>query len=217
MKSENSQNLRAKGYHRDRAIIEAVEAYKALDAEQIRVMFFPFKEGKRKAQERLLKLYAAGKLKRDSADGPYYYYHEKPGMISHLIGLNWTRLWLERSLKNWEKLHSFTYEKPDYGFIRPDGFAAIQNIATGKYRFLFIEQDRGTNSFDKIPKYCKLYESEKYLTDWWVKLSARFPPVLIVTSRPGVVREAVKKDNNAGLEFQVKTLEEVKEGTAWKA
>jgi hypothetical protein len=172
-------------------------------------MFFKMAYGQRKAQERLLKLYKAGKVKRERGD-TYYYFHQKPGMVTHQLSLNWVRLWLEKTCKSWEKLQSFSYEQ-DYGVLRTDGFASFKNTVSGKMRFLFIEMDMGTNTFEKrIEKYCKLYESEKFMSWWWARLAERFPPVLIVTTRKERINELIKKENSAGLEFQVKSLEEVK-------
>ncbi|MHB1042373.1 MAG: replication-relaxation family protein [Eubacteriales bacterium] len=206
-------NLRQRGYCRDNAILQAVERRRALDTEQVRVMLFPFSCGQRKAQERLLKLYKGKRLDRDRAGDVYAYYRDqRPGKLRHLIGVNWVRLWLESRLKSWETLHSFEYE-PDYGLLRADAFAAVKNVATGKMRFFFVEVDRATNGFDKVEKYCQLYESGGYRGRWWVELTDRFPAVLVVTTDPeraGLIQAAAKKENGAGLEFKVMLLDDIR-------
>jgi hypothetical protein len=215
-----NQNLRQKGLNRDRRILLTIEEYQALDALQIQTMFFakkedgkPFQQGQRKAQERLLALHRQGKLNRKKVNDIYAYYLDKqPGMIKHLIDTNWVRLWLKQTLSSWEKLQSWTYEN-DYKILRCDGFAAIKNNMTGKFRFLFIEMDRGTNDFDKIEKYNKLFESEKLNKAWWFDLTERFPPVQVVTLYPDrkkLIQRKIEAHNSNGLEFRIILLDEVR-------
>lgn len=206
-------NQRKLGYCRDNAILKAIDDYGALETEQVRALHFPFPAGLRKAQQRLKKLFDKRRIDRDRIGEVYAYWRDKrPGLIKHLIGTNWIRLWFEKRLKSWEKLHSWEYEQ-DYGVLRCDGFAAIKNLATGKYSFYFIEFDRGTNAMDKIEKYNYLYSSGGYGGRWWVKLTNKFPTVLIVTltaTRAKEIHERIRHDNKEGLRFEVKLLEEVK-------
>lgn len=209
-------NQKQRGLHRDRKILQAIEEYQSLNTEQVQALYFrSMQYGQRKAQERLLKLYRVGKLGRGRyADSPYYYYvGDKPGMLKHLIATNWVRIWLQTTLPSWERLHSWSYEQ-DYKVLRSDGFAAIKNAMTGKYRFLFIEMDRGTNHFDKIQKYNKLYETEKYDSWWWVNLTERFPSILVVTvseARKRLIQGEIEVRNSNGLEFQVRLLDDLRE------
>jgi hypothetical protein len=208
-------NLRQKGSCRDRRILEAIAERQALDADQVRALFFGRMEyGQRKAQERLQKLFATEKIRRDETVKPFAYFAgEKSAQLTHRLGVNWARIWLEYGCSTWEKLHSFSYEQ-DYGVLRADGFAAIKNTVSGKFHFAFVEYDRSiSNAFDKAAKYCKLFDSGKYSSWWWVELTDRFPPVLVVTTSParkGKILEAIKKENSAGLEFRVMLLDEVK-------
>ena len=133
-------------------------------------------------------------------------------MLEHLLGVNWVRIWLQASCKSWERLHSFSYEQ-DFRILRCDGFAAIKNTFTGQFRFLFVEMDRGTNDFDKVKRYGKLFKEGGYSSSWWVNLTERFPPVLIATTTPRrseQIRERVDAENANELEFKVLLLEDIK-------
>ena len=211
---QKQENPKQKGLNRDKAIIKAIEDYQALNTEQVRVMFFDRIDcGQRKAQERLLKLHRSGKLKRKKIDDIYTYYIDKqPGMTKHLIATNWVRIWSYKNLPSWEKLHSWNYEQ-DYKILRCDGFIAVRNAMKDSYRFIFVEMDMNTNPFDKVIKYNKLFESEKYSHWWWVSLTERFPPILIVTldsNRKKAIQGIVEGQNKNDLEFQVKLLDEIK-------
>ena len=207
-------NPKEKGLHRDSTILQAVESRRSLDTDQVRALIFPgMVQGRRKAQERLLKLYKRRRLDRERVGDTFAYYRDaRPGALAHLLGVNWVRLWLEAGLKSWEVMHSFQYEA-DFGLLRADGLAAIKNTVTGRYRFFLIEMDRGTNGFDKVEKYGRLYETGGYAGHWWVDLTERFPPVLVVTTEPRraeAIRELIKKQNGAGLEFRVLMLDQIK-------
>lgn len=205
-----------KGYRRDKQIIELLEARRALDTEQIRVLLFPFRYGRAKAQQRLKKLYDRQRVNRwrPAPESPYIYFlGEKHGRIEHLVALNWVYCWMLKRLKTWESLYRWDYEQ-DYGILRCDAFAAVKNNVTGQVKFCFVELDRSKNIFDKVKKYCDLYVSGKYLGHWWVEMADRFPPVLIVTTSPGrakIIRECISHENTAGLEFTVKLVKNVKE------
>lgn len=213
-----SLSLRQRGSRRDDTILLTIEERGALDADQVRALLFRHMAyGQRKAQERLLTLHRREKLTRHrSAAGTYIYtlQGDDRRQLDHLVGVNWVRIWFELcGCRSWETLHSFEYER-DYKVLRHDGFAAVKNGATGKYRFCFIEVDRGTNAFNKIQLYNKLYASEGYAGRWWLKLSDRFPPVLIATTsvaRVKVIQKAIQEHNAAGLEFQVRLIDEIRE------
>ena len=109
-------------------------------------------------------------------------------------------------------MQSFVYEQK-YPGLRHDGFAAIKNTVTGKFKFYFVENDCATNPFDKVKKYSDLHEKEGYQDRWWCKLADRFPPVLVVTSSAGRaenIQKLIDRDNAAGIEFQVHLLSDIK-------
>jgi hypothetical protein len=201
-----------KGYFRDKQVLSMIEEWKVMNARQVQLMKFNFPYGLRKAQERLLKMHNRGKLNRwHNGEGYSYSLEKKTASSAHFEALNWVRIWLVNQLKNWEKLHSWQYEQ-DYKILRTDAFAAIKNTVTGKFTFYFVEMDISPrNVFDKVPKYCRLYEEERYKDRWWVELTNKFPKVLIVSScRKEKILELVEEENKSGLRFEVKSLDEIR-------
>lgn len=91
---------------------------------------------------------------------------------------------------------------------------AFQNVATGKFRFAYIEVDQGTNAWDKVPKYNRLYKSDAWESSWWVKLADRFPVVMVFTTTPTrarAIQEAIERQNVVGLEWRLQLLNEIRE------
>ena len=212
-------NLIQKGLSRDRAILRGLEDYRALELPQIQLLHFNqgFKSAdvaKRKAQDRTSVLYKEGRVKRWRGDGPYCYaLDKKPGRAEHLVALNWVRIWLQKSMTKWEKLHCFDYE-PDYGFMRPDAFCAIKNFVSGQFRLYFIELDRSPrNEFDKVALYNKLFKTEDYSDRWWVDVAPeeKFPPVMVVTvDRREQILKVIDRDNGEDIRFDVRLLGDIK-------
>lgn len=173
------------------------------------------------AQVRLKKLYEKKSLKRDrlSLEDPFFYYLEKrPGQLEHRLAVNWVYVWFRKvkAKKGWEKLHSFDREVPYEQIVRPDGFAVIKNIPYGTLTFYFVEMDiaKSGNAFDKVKKYNALYQSEKYLGYWWGTIATGFPSIIIVTTtdrKKKTILEKIHRENESGLDFQVYTLEQIKE------
>lgn len=215
------ESLVQQGLQRDRLILRKVEAMKALTRDQIQALFFSEMgtvNGRRKSQERLLKLYEKKRLKRVrlSIDTPYIYYsNKKPGLLEHLLAVNWVYIWQTRNLKgNWEKLFHWSYEnvhQTTTSVFRDDAFCGIYNNYTKKYRFQFIELDLLDNEFDKAHKYVDYYTERKYKGEWWPKLAdGQFPSILIVTENSPIhILAKIKEQNNTDLVFQVKTLESI--------
>jgi hypothetical protein len=197
-------------------LLRGIERYRALDTDQIRCIYFPFPAGQRKAQQRLLALTEAHKLTRRRAkkSGAYIYSLEEPtSLTEHLVALNWVRIWIETGLHDWEVVHAWNYEQ-DYKVLRTDAFCAVKNAITGSYRFNFVELDRATNKFEKVQRYCKLYNEDGYSSWWWAKLAKFFPPVMLVTTEPGRlpgIKKAIEESNSAGLEFQPYLLGDLRE------
>jgi len=207
------QSTKLRGSLRDSLILQTIEKWGVLNTDQIQAMFFAgIAYGQRKAQDRLLYLHRCGKLQRKMVAGTYCYYLDTKGLLKHRIGVNWSRMWTEQNLPSWEKLHSWSYEQ-DYKILRCDGFVAVKNNMTGTFRFSFLEMDRGTNAFDKVQKYNKLYIEEKYLSWWWVKLTARFPPIQVVTltpARKSVIQSEIERGNEHNLEFKIVLLDDIR-------
>lgn len=212
-------NNHEKGFYRDKAILEAIEEHEVLNTDQITALFFNgMKNGKRMAQKRLKSLFERERVQK----GRLSYYHpchyhtttRPPGQIEHRLGINWFYIWLNASLKNWERLHCFEHEQ-EFGILRADGLAAIKNTVTGQMRFIFLEMDRAEsgNKFDKIEKYNQLYqEAERYADCWWVNLTDRFPAVYIVTTsnkKIKAIEKIIKEKNANNLEFRVLLLSDL--------
>jgi len=209
-------NLRVKGYQRDKAILETIEKHRTLDTDQIRVLLFnDIKTGQRKAQQRLLTLYKNKRLMRYTANGTYTYYREEQKLLKHTVMVNWIRLWFERCQPSWRIFKTWAYEQT-YPMLRCDGFAYTVNVGTKENEFWFVEADRGTNRFDKVEKYCQLFEEGGYEDRWWVELASRFPKILTVTNSPARmerIKEIIQHDNTTGpkgLRFKVMLLDDIK-------
>lgn len=206
-------NNHVKGFRRDKAILAALGEWGVLDTDQLQMMFFP---SLRMTQKRLQRLIEQGKIKRyrDCTGQPYFYYLErKPGQPEHKIGLNWIRLWIERSLKSWEALSTWQYE-PNYKSIRPDALAAVRNSVTEKFRFCFIERECDTNPCRKVKLYNDLYASGEYEKAWWAEKADRFPPVIVAVetlTRMDTVKQFIEKENKHGLEFRVYLMDQIKQ------
>lgn len=207
---------------RDREVLLALEQWGVMSAEQIILKFFPFPWGKRKAQERLTKLYRAGKLHRWRGDNGWYCYSLEPrnNQSDHRLAVNWVRLYFEHSRPDWEKFHTFQYEQ-DYGILRADGFAAMKDFAAsvkGEFRLWFVELDRShRNRFDKVQKYCRLFREGGYQGRWWVELTDKFPRILVVTTseeRKQKILAHIQEENEADLRFEVRLLSDIKEAVS---
>jgi hypothetical protein len=109
-------------------------------------------------------------------------------------------------------LERFDYHQ-NYGILECDAFAMLRNTITGKRRFYFIEAERESHlKFDKVEKYVRLYESEKYMNWWWVRYAEGFPAILVLCwdrKRKQEVQAAIKKGNTCGLDFVVLSLSEL--------
>lgn len=210
-------NPRDFGSQRDKAILAEIEARQALNTDQVQALFFrDMKGGDRKARERLLKLYERKRVKRCQValTEPYCYYTgNRHGRLEHLLDLNWVYVWLRLGLKTWEELHCFEYEQ-DFGILQSDALAVIKNTVTGRLRVWLVEMDRGTDGFDKVERYNRLYSTEGYTDTWWAPLVDRFPLVQIVTTsakRAAKIRGYhIRRENKNGLEFGVRLLEDLR-------
>ena len=197
-----------------------LEGCQVLNTDQIKLIFFE-SVSIRMAQGRLKKLYEGKTLKRDrlSLDEPFFYYLDKrPGQLEHRLAVNWVYVWFHKvkAKKGWEKLHSFEWEVPYESIVRPDGFAAIKNIPYGKLTFYFVELDiaESGNAFDKVMRYTKLYKSRKFMDYWWGSVATGFPSIIVVTTterKKKFILEKIAKGNECDLDFQVFTLDQIKE------
>jgi len=203
---------------RDKALYDLLESQTCLDTDMIHQLLF---KGNclRIVQRRLAKLseppYA--KINRDRRNfEPYFYYMDrKPGQLDHVLGVSWVYTWIASNLTNMEKLHCFDREVKDFKLIRPDAFVAVKNLWKDSFSFAFVELDIGRSGNDfakKVKRYNDLFASEDYLKMWWVSHTKRFPKIIVVTTgRIKTLQEKIDQENVHNLEFQVYTLENIKE------
>lgn len=209
-------NRRLSGWNRDKSVLRMVEEWGVVSTHQVRLIKFGnIKTSQRKAQQRLRVLALKGSLNRwRTEEGYLYSLEDKNALSDHLEATNWARVWFEKNLHQWEKLHCFLYEQ-DYGILRTDAFVAVKNTITGQFRFWFIETDLShSNKFDKVEKYCKLFEKGGYADRWWVKLTDKFPTVLVMTTsiaRKEKILQHIAEENTAGLRFDVRLLRDLRE------
>lgn len=161
----------------DKQIYKFVEQHRIITPQLCAAKFYPGRKYSLMiAQKKLRRLYKKKRFKRFASDiRGYYVYHIDPiRQWEHAEMLCWTYLWVESKLAAEEKLVHFETEK-DYGFMRPDAVIGIQSGE--KIRYIFIEIDRAEwrNEFDKVPKYCRLFEEKGQPKD--------FPMILIVTNQ----------------------------------
>ena len=207
----------AKCSHRDKELFRLLETHGALNTDQIKLLLFP-DNVLRIVQRRLKKLTDRKAIKRAriSLDEPNYYYTDsKPGQLEHVLGVSWIYVWITSTLNSMERLHSFNREVKDYKLVRPDAFVGIKNLWKDSLTFLFVELDIDESGNDfgvKVRRYNDLYASESYIKMWWVPLSKRFPPIIVVTTgRVKKLNEKIQKENVHNLEFKVYSLDYVKE------
>lgn len=209
----------AKCSHRDKELFRLLESQGALSTEQIHLLLFR-DNVPHTTRRRLKKLTDKGRIKRErvSIDEPYYYYSiKKPGQLEHVLGVSWIYTWVRLSLNESIYLHNFDREVT-YKTLRPDAFIGVKATWPNSFTFFFAELDISESGHDfgeKVKRYCEYFASGAYLNQWWVPLAKRFPIIRVVTT--GNVKNLEKKiakTNTANLEFQVFSLEQVKEECA---
>lgn len=92
-----------------------------------------------------------GTIKRNNKTLPYFYYLEKHANPLERIAINWGRLWLERNLKNWERI-TMNYET---------NTCTVTNTVTGANRDIRI-----TDKSFRLPKEQVLLISEESIKKW---------------------------------------------------
>ncbi len=193
-----------------------------MTTKQIAVLHFDIASGYDKANQRLKKLYDAKLLKRcrTVTDQSYcYYIGQKSGRLEHLLSLNWVLIHTLKVSKSWQTLYRWEYEK-DYKFLRADAFFGLSNKFSDKVDYSFIELDRSENTFDKITKYNRLYESSAWEGENWVKTTDKFPSILCVCEdekRCGMIADLIEKENKNNLHFKVCYLGDlIREVSVWR-
>lgn len=209
-----------KGSLRDKELFRLLESQSALNTDQIRLILFP-NTCLRIVQRRLKKLTDTGKIKRGrvSIDEPYHYYSEKkPGQLEHTLGVSWIYTWVVNGLTKGHELHSFDREVT-HKTLRPDALICVKSWK-GSLSLFYAELDIAESGHDfaeKAKRYNEFYSSGEYLKQWWVPLSKRFPIIRVVTTGSiKSIEKKIAKENANGLEFQVFTLDQIKEECKWE-
>lgn len=209
-------NNHKKASHRDKALFRLLETQGALNTEQIQLLLFR-DNVPHTTRRRLKKLYDKGRIRRVrvSIDEPYcYYIDKKPGQLDHTLGVSWIYTWVCSTLPDAMQLHSYNREVV-HKTLRPDALICIKKAWTDSFVFFFAEFDiaeSGHDFGDKVKRYNEFYNSGEYLKQWWVPLSKRFPVIRVVTTgNVKKLEERIAKANAHNLEFQVFSLENIKE------
>ena len=199
------------GFMRDRAIVQSIVEFTALDTNQIRVLHCQGKAGLRKAQDRLQKLYATKTLNRvpRAINQSYVYYvpPKKPQNLDHLIAANWVYIYL---CKVYPDIESWTKEYQGWNNfgVQPDALAKI----SGLYYAIEVDRAESRNRFDKINKYNSLYVDRGEQVMELLNNPPKFPRIIIVTTgekRKAKIEELIKANNPHALKYIVKTLESI--------
>ena len=201
------------GFMRDRAIIQSLVEFEALDTNQIRVLHCPGKAGLRKAQDRLQKLYAHKALNRvpRAINQPYVYYIPPKKLqnlnLDHLIALNWVYIYLR---KVYQDIESWTKEYQGWNSfgVQPDALAKI----SGLYYAIEVDRAESRNRFDKVEKYNSLYADHGEQVMELLNNPPKFPRIIIVTTdgkRKAKIEELIRVNNPHNLKYMVKTLESI--------
>ena len=206
----------AKCSHRDKELFRLLETQGALNTDQIKLLLFP-DSCLRIVQRRLKKLTETGRIKRSrlAIDEPYYYYStKKPGQLEHVLGVSWIYTWVNSSLSTAMVLHSFEREVV-HKALRPDALICVKGVWSNSLSFFYAEFDISESGHDfgeKVKRYNEFYSTGEYLKMWWVPLAKRFPVIRVVTTgRIDTIQKKIAKENVNNLEFQVFSLEQVKE------
>jgi hypothetical protein len=200
-------------------VLETIQKFGCLTREQVELMHFAkIKNSTIVCQRRLKALYDKRKLtgldrERYSISEPYIYWvGKRPKQVEHVLGVNWALLWLLTKRTKWEKIAKIEREDK-YSMLRSDGFFIKKNNVTGACVMYYIEFDnaRSGNDFNKVKLYNELYDSNEWTKKWWARYATGFPSVLVVTNgRTERISERIERENRNGLEFIVKSLDEVK-------
>lgn len=181
-------------------------------------------QGLIKVRSRLRELKKLKKVKEEKINAygkPKVFFKEKPKhtTLEHVINRNWGYLYL-MNYNTYFKLQNVENEYV-VGDVQADGFAKLYSDKGDKFSYWFVESDRvnSKNEFEKILKYNEMYKNDQYVDKYWSdnkKLRPDwFPKILIVTdsdSKKEKIEEKVRKENKEGLEFIVKTVEEIRVG-----
>jgi hypothetical protein len=211
------------GMERDKKIVQLISESGPYTRDQIHALFFADHKTPAKAVQRLTKLYKDKKLKRarTGLDEQYAYFTGRRNQkMEHAVLVNWVYVSLVTQRKSWFKIQAFVREYfQEWGEknrLVSDALLVLKNTAKEVLQPYFVEVDRAdsNNQFDKVKLYSSYFLSKAWTQQWWAKKNEegkyRFPKVVVLTDRPEVVSETIKKCNKEKLRFKVVTLEQVR-------
>lgn len=190
---------------RDRMIVSTIELFRFVTANHIYRMFFANqKYGEIKARARLRALTKQGRINMNKINKVNVYYTEQWSKnFAHWLMIAEAYIKLKEQQKSWEELKVYT--EFQLCNLRSDLFLLISNKVTHKWTTVAIEVDRGTNEFTKVDDYNRLFESDEWVNQWWAKQgdTARFPKIIVFTTRPDTVQKMIEKENRNNLRWEV--------------
>lgn len=221
MKLRNQKNENVlKCSLRDNAILEAIDLCKILDTEQITALFFNFKSGKRKCQDRMKSLYDRGLVKKTrlSLNTPTVYFQKKlSGIPQHDLALSWVYVWF---MKQSAKVLTWELDQLSEFGLKTDALCSTYIQMTKEVRWHCIELERGASSrnrFIKVMNYDDLYKREGFTGSALMKRLdnvQRFPKVVIVTDKAehGLRIRKAMGESTSTVRYEVHLLSVLKEG-----
>jgi hypothetical protein len=163
---------------------------------------------------------------RISLDSSNIYFMTRPLSLEHSLGVSWSYVWVNKTLKQNEKILTWELEQlKEFGAIlQCDALCSIENQITKEVRWYCIEFDRSSvnkSRFDKIEKYNLLYQKYGFASSPLIKRlgnTTRFPRVIIITDtakRALNIRDIIQSEKQKdGVNFEIHLLSEViKEAT----
>lgn len=192
---------------RDEKILATVEQFGCVGASQIARMFFTtHKYSEDKARKRLRSLATRNVLQCSKGMSNTYYIGNAIKQSRHNLARLEAYLKLMEQKKDYEEIKIY-FEVPICE-ARADLLVSIANKFTHSKSYVIIEIDLGTNPFDKAELYNKIFDGDEWTTLWWARGEvARFPKIIVYTTRTDVVKECIREQNRNGLRWEVWTCE----------
>lgn len=197
------------GLDREKRIRCSVLQFQYIDTNMIIQQHFQNTSGGiRKARQVLQRLAMRGDLirfKPSSRSAYIYHVGKRSRNWRHIYTRNIFHFALLKGLRGFHSLW-LEFEFP-FGGGQADGFYIVKNSFTKSGVKFFLEVDIREDKFDKVYIYNKRFEDKSWHELWWADpvQSGKpvFPRIIVFTTRPGRVKQAIEKQNKAGLQFVV--------------
>jgi hypothetical protein len=188
---------------RDEKILATVEQFGCVGASHIARMFFStHKYSEDKARKRLRSLTARNAIQCSKGLSNTYYIGNAIKQSRHNLARLEAYLKLMEQKQHYEDIKVY-FEVPICQ-ARADLFVSIHNKFTNSKSYTIIEIDLATNPFDKVELYNNIFDGDEWTKLWWAKGEvARFPRIIVYTTRPDVVKECFTTQNRNNLRWEV--------------